>query len=477
LAKKHTRKAVRKALENLPKGLDETYDEAMQRIYNQDEDDVQLAKKLLLWVSYSLRPLTVRELQHALAVELDDRATDEEALLDKTLMISVCAGIMTIDQESNVIRLVHYTTEDYFQRKRLDEFPTGQTSIAMTCLTYLSFDAFKVGYASDDEQMEARLKEYPLLQYAAQYWGIHATARAEPILQSQILKFLTLESNLSCSVQAMQLPSYRYNFYSQESAEWIPGLWVAAVFGLTEIVKALITPKTSLDMKTSHGETALYGAAAAGHEAVVRVLLENGADVNAEDKYNETALYGTAAAGHKAVVRVLLENGAEVNAGHKYNWTALHRAAAAGHEAVVRVLLENGIKVNVEYKYNWTALHGAAAAGYKAVVQVLLENGAEVNAKDEYRRTALHGAAAAGHETVVRMLLENGAEGNAKDEYGKRALYGAAAAEHEAVVRVLLKNGADVNAEDKYGRTALHGAAAAGHKGGGAGIARKRGGG
>jgi hypothetical protein len=135
LAKKHTRKAVREALENLPKGQDAIYDEAMERIYNQDEEDVQLAKKLLSWVSYSRRPLTVRELQHALAVELDDKATDEEALLDETRMISVCAGILTIDHESDIIRLVHYTTEEYFERKRLGKFPPGQTSIAMTCLT------------------------------------------------------------------------------------------------------------------------------------------------------------------------------------------------------------------------------------------------------------------------------------------------------------------------------------------------------
>jgi hypothetical protein len=51
LARKHTRRAVREALENLPKGLDEMYDDVRERIYNQDEDDVQLAKKLLSWVS------------------------------------------------------------------------------------------------------------------------------------------------------------------------------------------------------------------------------------------------------------------------------------------------------------------------------------------------------------------------------------------------------------------------------------------
>jgi hypothetical protein len=132
----------------------------------------------------------------------------------------------------------------------------------------------KVGYASNDKQMEVRLKEYSLLQYAAQYWGIHAAAGAEPIVQSRILRFLTLDSNLSCSVQTMRLPLYQYKGYSQTSARWIPGLWVAAVFGLTEVVKVLIALDDSLDKKTSRGETALHGAASAGHEAVLRLLLE-----------------------------------------------------------------------------------------------------------------------------------------------------------------------------------------------------------
>jgi hypothetical protein len=60
-----------------------------------------------------MRPLTVRVT--ARAVEPDDNAIDEEALADETLMISECAGIVTFDRESNIIRLVHYTTEEYFE--------------------------------------------------------------------------------------------------------------------------------------------------------------------------------------------------------------------------------------------------------------------------------------------------------------------------------------------------------------------------
>jgi len=103
----------------------------MERICNQDEDDAQLAKRTLSWISYALRPLTVKEIQHAIAVEPSEKELDEEALPDEELLISVCAGIVTIDQESNIIRLVHYTTQEYFERNRVNIFPDGQTSITI----------------------------------------------------------------------------------------------------------------------------------------------------------------------------------------------------------------------------------------------------------------------------------------------------------------------------------------------------------
>ena len=157
LAKKTSRRDVREAAKNLPEKLDEIYDEALTRIERQDHEDVYLAKQILCWISFALRPLTVAEIQHAVAVKPGDTDLDEEALPDEELLVSVCAGLVTIDPESNIIRLVHYTTQEYFERIRMTMFPDAQTSIATTCLTYLSFDIFGEGYCRSDQEMEARL--------------------------------------------------------------------------------------------------------------------------------------------------------------------------------------------------------------------------------------------------------------------------------------------------------------------------------
>jgi hypothetical protein len=117
--------------------------------------------------------------------------------------------------------------------------------IAMTCLAYLPFDAFKVGYTSNDKQMEVRLREHSLLEYASQNWRVHTAAEADPILQTQILRFLMLNPKLSCSVQAMRLPSYGFEGYSRRSARETPGLRLAAVLGLTEVVKVMTTRGSS----------------------------------------------------------------------------------------------------------------------------------------------------------------------------------------------------------------------------------------
>ena len=139
-------KAVRKALLNLPRELDGMYGEAMQRIWSQDHDKVERAKQVLSWICCSLRPLTVTGIQHALAVEPGDANFDEEALPDEDILVSVCAGLVTIDQKSNIIRLVHYTIREYSERipSLLPSFYTLM-QVLQDLPHILSFDAFVTG--------------------------------------------------------------------------------------------------------------------------------------------------------------------------------------------------------------------------------------------------------------------------------------------------------------------------------------------
>ena len=41
---------------------------------------------------------------------------DEENLPDLEVILSDCAGLVTVNQETDVVRFIHYTTQEYFQR-------------------------------------------------------------------------------------------------------------------------------------------------------------------------------------------------------------------------------------------------------------------------------------------------------------------------------------------------------------------------
>jgi hypothetical protein len=53
LAMKNTIKAVRDALQHFPTNLNQTYEDAMNRINSQNTDDQQLAHLALTWVAYA----------------------------------------------------------------------------------------------------------------------------------------------------------------------------------------------------------------------------------------------------------------------------------------------------------------------------------------------------------------------------------------------------------------------------------------
>jgi hypothetical protein len=86
--------------------MDDTYNEAMERIAGQGEDDRQLAERVLSWIIYAFTPLSLRELQNALSVRPNVNSIDSEALEDDTIFISVCAGLVFIDEQSQLIHLI-----------------------------------------------------------------------------------------------------------------------------------------------------------------------------------------------------------------------------------------------------------------------------------------------------------------------------------------------------------------------------------
>jgi hypothetical protein len=183
VAKQRTPSAILLALEQLPNGLVDTYDGVMERISSQDEDDKTLALNVLNWITYAKRPLQSRELEHAVSVRPDGLDIDFNGVIDADYLVGICAGIVTVDEESGIIRLVHYTTQRYLEAK----LPPADVhfSIARTCLTYLGFAIFAKPMETE-ESLENVLQKYKLGSYAAQHWGEHAREGKEADLQTAI---------------------------------------------------------------------------------------------------------------------------------------------------------------------------------------------------------------------------------------------------------------------------------------------------
>ena len=164
---KSSPKAIRTALSRLNTGsnaYDYAYKDAMERIEHQGTEERDLAKKILSWITCAKRRLTIQELLHAVAVENGLSYLDEDNLSDMQYVVSVCAGLVAVDEESGIIRLVHYTTQEYFERTWQIWFPRAHRDIAIASLTYLLFDQFATGPCGKWDEYRDRLQFTSMLR-------------------------------------------------------------------------------------------------------------------------------------------------------------------------------------------------------------------------------------------------------------------------------------------------------------------------
>lgn len=107
---------IEEALEKLPQGLNENYDRTIDRIKSRGSDCWNLARKVLLWLSNALEPLSIGALQEAVAVELGMTSIGIRDLDDIESLISVCAGLVVLEgeKETSAPRLVRKFAHDIF---------------------------------------------------------------------------------------------------------------------------------------------------------------------------------------------------------------------------------------------------------------------------------------------------------------------------------------------------------------------------
>lgn len=267
--------------------------------------------KVLAWIVHARRALSATELQVAVAIRPGDEELNEKHLTEIEDLVSDCAGLVTIDDESNVVRLVHFTTQDYFERTRATWFPDAEARIVETCTTCLSFDVLgsdsgSVEYDSnvDDNQNENH-HALPFYIYAAEFWVEHAReSGADPIQSAvEVLEDAPKVRKWFRCLSKRKGSSYGFNYTLAEDKEV---LHLLAYRGVARYVTFLINRFGDPDPLDHWGQTPLSIVAEQGHISTAETLLSYGADPNHNDYMRGTPLMAAAKGGHEGAIELLL---------------------------------------------------------------------------------------------------------------------------------------------------------------------------
>jgi ankyrin repeat protein len=504
----------------LPTDLEGLYQRILEDLEtNGDDSDIAIGKRIFQLVLFACRPLTVPELQHALAITdcggtestTDTFITPSDEFFEDGLIAGIEKRIVHCGRNflevkgqkfkgEPIVQVMHQTVRDFFLRQngsvanskfRMSEYEAHRM-ISTICIQYLVFCAqhprvtIKTTSKGDEFELPPLdswmlenfvtyiqyLHERPLINYALEHLQTHICRCPE-----------AMNSNISLISELKKLPAgnpARYVFgdwvsdhlnqvlfdsLQREAASKFRNniLWIAARTGYYQVADVLLTAGAQIDIRLQ-GKTPLEVSAENGHEATVQRLLARGAGIDTPDSDQCTALHRAAMNGHDATVRLLLDGGSNIEARNSDHCTALHKAAQNGHDAAIKLLIDRGAHIHAQDSDQCQALHSAAMNGHEGSVRLLLDYHANIQNTGYDQWTPLHRAAENGQVTTVQLLIDRGALIDAQDSSGCTALHCAAKNGYKATVRLLLNCGAHIEAHTFERCTALHLAAKNGHK-------------
>ncbi|GMG10114.1 unnamed protein product [Aspergillus oryzae] len=333
-------------------------------------DHSEWAYRVISWVFYARRPLSVDELTEALAAQTQrgNNCLDMNyAPPDIQIVISYCSGLIVANSSTEKIEFVHLTAYQYFEENHHEHpwIAKSLKEISLTCLRFLQNPSLT---SSADQMFPANEHTYISLS-------------------------LLMDG-------------------SQESGA--TGLHLVARFGLVTQLRDLLKeiPVSEINSRDPYGQTPLVLAVRHGHWDIINVILDDSnVDPNLSDDDGRSPLSIASQLGYSSVVEKLLSTGeTDLNLPAFDGWSPLMYASRGNHTEIIKLLLaDKKIHANFTSPDGQTALKLAVEMGFTDVVRLLLESGrVETNPSDSTSRDTFMTALENGDKDIIYLLLEYG---------------------------------------------------------------------
>lgn len=488
---------IRNAISTLPRTVDEAYDKILSK-----STDLEETKKLLHIVVAAERPLTLAEMELALAIQEHHKSYKDLTLRPtnrvRKYIRDICGLFINITDEK--IYLLHQTAKEFlvpgdnihsqeynlvqgkkaFQKHHRNDLTwkfslipsESHRILCRICIWRLLFTQFEDQLLLTTADITKFLCDNLFFEYSAKHWAVHF--RASNITGNEILEQL----QRLCNVTSRHCPAWFKIYWTDIHTDFpsnFTTLMIASYFGIEMIVSLQIeSDDTEIDsFDGSYHRAALSFASERGFDDVVQLLIKgpkfhwkrafknatrlsitNGADVNKKDRDSRTALFYAAWNGHVSIVKRLLKARARVDMVDTIGGTPLSYALCCGQEDIVTELTRGSQPDSVD-KIRRELLLSAVKHGHDLVVKRLLDSGGDPGAADDQGASLIVLATKHGKTNIVKLLIERGADVDKGDRDGKTPLMLAINKGETNAIKLLIEKGADINKGDRFSKTPL----------------------
>jgi ankyrin repeat protein len=456
---KQTVPGIEKALQTLPKGLDETYERILLSI---KPDNIAIIATMLKWISLAMFPLTVPQLAEAMRIHASGYLSREEICLS---YIESCGHLLQLsrlsdaDEESNEafytkgprVTFVHQSVKDFLfgpaRHHAISDFQVnkaqGDFDIACQLLSSMQNEWLK---CVEDQLPWAGFKEidgYYLARYAQSNWDLHLKQLQDKSLWQLIDRNPLFFSDVSAIRDKWRHASDKVDI----DAEAINLLQFACEFGLVALAKKLLKRRKLTSPFTFQRyvnqlscRSSLSLAIDSGNTELIQLLLSYKANIEGRctSWSNESALQYATKQGHVEILqlfagtkigqRIIDEDIRATKRGIRRD-SLLHLAASSGNSRMCSFLLER-------YHYN---IDVVGAGGQTPVCDAIRENSIGL------ARILVNqwGASTAAADKILKAVVKS------RKYFGVKG----SGEELEFVISELK---IDINARDECGQTILH---------------------